>query len=146
MFKISYLWWKICFNFTFSLLQSGTLLTAALLMHATDRKKYHSESLEFLDKLKKYDSNRTGYYTDLANKWSIEHRLADWIATLERNRDMPIDLSNLNLVDLHYKQYLCVADRIDMSGNLFDGKQIDEISTLLNDCNVKFALAKTSDP
>lgn len=128
------------------LLSTGTLLTAALLMHAIDRKKYHSESLEFLEKLKEYDSNRTGYYTDLANKWSIEHPLADWIAVLERNRDMPIDLSNLSLVNLHYKQYLCVADRIDLSGNIFGGKMTDEISTLLNDCNVKFALAKISDP
>ena len=115
-------------------------------MHATDRKKYHSESLEFLNKLKEFDSNRTGYYTDLANKWSIGHRLADWIVELGRNRDMPIDLSNLNLVNLHYKQYLCVADRIDLSANHFDGKRTDEISSLLDDCNVKFALAKTSDP
>ena len=61
-------------------------------MHATDRKKYHSESLEFLNKLKEFDSNRTGYYTDLANKWSIGHRLADWMVELGRNRDMPIDL------------------------------------------------------
>lgn len=114
-------------------------------MRATDRKKYHSESLEFLEKLKTYDSNRTGYYEDLANKWSIEHCLADWISTLESNRDTPIDLSNLNLVNLHYKQYLCVADRIDLSENLFASKRINEISTLLNECNVKFILEKSND-
>lgn len=125
--------------------QSGTLLTAALLMRATDRKKYHFESLEFLEKLKEYDSNRTGYYSDLANKWSIEHLLADWISALDTNRDAPIDLSNLNLVNLNYKQYLCVADRIDLSGNQFDGKRTAEISTLLNDCNVKFVLEKASE-
>lgn len=116
-------------------------MTAALLMRATDRKKYHSESLEFLEKLKKYDSSRTGYYEDMANKWSIEHCLADWIIELETNRDRPIDLSNLNLVNLHYKQYLCVADRIDLSGNHFDDKHNAEISTLLNNCNVKFTVA-----
>lgn len=125
---------------------SGTLLTAALLMRATDRKNYHSESLEFLDRLKKHDSNRTGYYTDMANKWSIEHRLADWISALETNRDAPIDLSDLSLVNLHYKQYLCVADQINLSTNPFDAKRIDEISTFFNECNVKYELVKSSDP
>lgn len=124
---------------------TGTLLTAALLMRATDRKTNHSESLEFLKKLQNYDCNRTGYYTDLANKWSIEHRLADWILSLETNRDTPIDLSNLNLENLHYKQYLCVADQIDLSANKFDTKRINEISVLLNECNVKFALEIPSE-
>lgn len=44
------------------------LLTAALLMRAIDRKKSHSESLQFLDKLKQFDSNRTGYYVDLVKE------------------------------------------------------------------------------
>lgn len=114
-------------------------------MRATDRKEHHSESLSFLDKLKVHDSNRTGYYTDLANKWSIEHRLADWISALETNRDTPIDLSDLSLVNLHYKQYLCVADQIDLSTNQFEAKRSDEMSTFFNDCNVKLALDKPSD-
>lgn len=109
-------------------------------MRATDRKKYHSESLEFLEKLKKYDSNRTGYYVSLANKWSIEHRLAEWISTLDLNRDTPIDLSNLHLVELHYKQYLCVADQINLSDNEFDAKHSNEISMLLTHCNVNFSI------
>lgn len=113
-------------------------------MRATDRKNYHSESLEFLEKLKKYDSNRTGYYEDLANKWSIEHRLADWISALETNRDTPIDLSKLSLVNLHYKQYLCVADQINLSENLFNSQRSSETSTLLKDCNVEFTLENDS--
>lgn len=109
-------------------------------MRATDRKKYHTESLDFLEKLKKHDSNRTGYYVDLANKWSIEHRLAEWISALDLNRDTPIDLSKLNLVNLHYKQYLCVADQIYLTENDFDAKRSDDISTLFTHCNVKFIL------
>lgn len=114
-------------------------------MRAIDRKTNHSESLEFLKKLKEYDCNRMGYYTDLANKWSIEDRLADWIASLETNRDTPIDLSNLGLENIHYQQYLCVADRIDLSVNQFNAKRISEISTLFNECNVKFDLENSID-
>lgn len=126
--------------------RKGTLLTAALLMRATDRQQNHSESLELLDKLKKYDSNRIGYYTDLANKWSIEHCLGSWISAVQTNRDTPIDLLQLNLVNLHYKQYLCVATHINLTGNQLDAQRIDEISTLLNACNVKFTLDAPSDP
>lgn len=125
---------------------AGTLLTAALLMRATDRRKNHSKSLEFLDKLKQYDSNRTGYYTDLANKWNVEHHLANWITSVKNDRDTPIDLSNLNLVNIHYKQYLCVADQINLTANQFNGERYNDISTFLSGCNVKFALDKTSDP
>lgn len=117
---------------------AGTLLTAALLMRAIDRKKYHFESLEFLNKLKTFDVNRTGYYNDLANKWSIEDCLADWILALEENRNTPIDLANLNLFNLHYKQYLCVADQINLTNNQFEANRVNEISSLLNNCCVKF--------
>lgn len=130
----------------FIVFMTGTLLTAALLMRAIDRKNNHSQSLEFLDKLKVCDSNRTGYYVDLADKWNIEHQLADWIGSLDANRDTPIDVSQLHLVNLHYKQYLCVADQIELSGNNFDSKRTNEISTFLNNCNVKFVLDKTIEP
>lgn len=115
-------------------------------MRATDRQQNHSESLELLDKLKEYDSNRTGYYTDLANKWSIENRLAGWILSVHENRDTPIDLSQMNLINLHYKQYLCVATHINLTGNQFDAQHVDDISALLNACNVKFTLDTPSDP
>lgn len=114
-------------------------------MRATDRRKYHSESLEFLNKLKICDANRTGYYTDLANKWSIEDRLADWIVALQSDRDTPIDLSNLNLINLHYKQCLCVSNDINLTQNQFDKKRIDEISALFNNCRVKFNLLNDSN-
>lgn len=131
---------------SFSTPHTGTLLTAALLMRATDRQQNHSESLELLDKLKTYDSNRIGYYTDLANKWSIENCLANWILAVHENRDTPIDLSQMNLINLHYKQYLCVATHINLTGNQFDAQRIDEISALLNACIVKFTLDTPSDP
>lgn len=117
---------------------AGTLLTAALLMRAIDRERYHTESLDFLSKLKTFDANRIGYYNDLANKWSIEDRLAGWILALEENRNTPIDLTNLNLFNLHYRQYLCVADRINLTNNQFEANRVNEISTLLKNCCVKF--------
>lgn len=109
-------------------------------MRAIDRKKYHSESLEFLQKLNSCDPNRIGYYRDLSNKWSIEDRLDEWIVALSTNRETPIDLSNLNLNNLHYKQYLCVADEINLAENRVDPKRFDEIFALLSYCNVKFTL------
>lgn len=113
-------------------------------MRAIDRKKNHSESLKFLESVKELDPDRSGYYTDLSNKWSIEDRLADWIVELDSNRDTPLDLSNLNLTDLHYKPYLCVADQITLHSNCFEKKRIDVISTLLTNSNVKFSLDETN--
>lgn len=126
--------------YTFSVVVAGTLKTAALLMRAIDRKNYHTESLEFIEKLKEYDPHRRGYYQDLCNKWSIEDRLEDWIEVVSINREAPIDLSHLNLIDLHYKQYLCVASEIDLGDNQFRTRRIAEISALLDSCNVKYAL------
>lgn len=115
-------------------------------MRATDRQHNHFESLELLNKLKTYDSNRIGYYTDLANKWSIEHCLANWILAVQTDRDTSLNLPRMNLVNLHYKQSLCVATHIDLTANQFDTQRIDEISTFLNACNVKFTLDAPSDP
>lgn len=104
-------------------------------MRAIDRKQYHSQTLEHLESLKKYDSMRTGYYTDLANKWSIENRLQDWIASVHSKEDIALDLSNLNLVNLHYEQYLCVANEINLCQNLFNSNVIVSITRSLNRCN-----------
>lgn len=105
-------------------------------MRAIDRKQYHSEALVFLETLKKCDSLRTGYYIDLGNKWSIEDRLADWIASLETNRDNILELTNLNLVNIQYQQYFCVADRINLEQNNIDNKRTAAIQELLTNCNV----------
>lgn len=110
-------------------------------MRAIDRKQYHTESLEFLETLKKCDSLHIGYYVDLGNKWSIEDRLANWIASLEENTQKPLDLSNLDLVGVQYQQYLCVAEQIDLRHNKFgDGKRTDAVKAFLNDCNVKYEI------
>lgn len=127
---------------TFSL---GTLKTAALLMRAIDRKNYHTESLEFIEKLKEYDPHRRGYYQDLCNKWSIEDRLEDWIEVVSINRDAAIDLSDLKLINLHYQQYLCVASEIDLGDNQFRTRHIIEIRELFDCCNVlKYTLDAAS--
>lgn len=115
-----------------------TLLTAALLMRAIDRKNYHVDSLKHLESLKKCDELRIGYYTDLGNKWSIEDRLADWIASLSSNTSAKLNLDDLNLVDIHYRQYFSVADQINLSANKFDDRRATAIKTFLGKCNVKF--------
>lgn len=115
----------------------GTLLTAALLMRAIDRKTYHEESLQFIDTLKQCDPLRRGYYVDLSNKWCIEDRLADWVASLEENKSNKLDLSSLGLCDVHYRQYFCAADEVDLSGNNFEPKRLQSVETFLVNSKVK---------
>lgn len=126
---------------TFSIHFSDTLLAAALLMRAIDRKHYHKETLEYLEILKNCDALRIGYYVDLGNKWSIEDRLTDWIASLEVNQQNSLDLSNMDLVGVQYKQYFCVAERIDLRHNKFPGgRRTDALKTFLSACNVKYEI------
>lgn len=80
-----------------------------------------------------------GYYVDLANKWSIEDRLGDWIASLDDNKQNALDLSNLDLAGVQYQQYFCVADQINLQQNKFaEDKRTTALKAFLNDCNVKF--------
>lgn len=84
-------------------------------MRAIDRRQYHSKSLNHLELLKKADPLRNGYYTDLSNKWSIEEKLEEWISL--NSYYVPLNLSNLNLVALHYLEYICVADELLLQNN-----------------------------
>lgn len=120
---------------SFSLL--GTLLTAALLMRAINRKQYHNTTLEHLALLRKTDSLRCGYYTDLGNKWIIEQVLEEWITQSERN--VPIDLSQQQLVTLSYEQYLCVADMINLKGCCLRSDSVTKLNAL-EKCQVKVEL------
>lgn len=109
-------------------------------MRAIDRKRYHAESLELIEKLAEYDPCRRGYYRDLSNKWNIEDRLEDWIIALRTDREAPIDLSHLDLIGMHYKQYVCVADVVNLIGNRFNAKRHAEIAGFMADCNVEYTL------
>lgn len=82
-------------------------------MRAIDRKQYHATTLEHLNRLQLADPMRSGYYIDLANKWSTEDVLESWIA-LGGSFNQTVDLSQLNLVTLYYEQYLCIANRVDL--------------------------------
>lgn len=124
----------------------GTLLTAALLMRAIDRNQYHADALQHLESLKNYDSMRIGYYTDLANKWSIENKLEAWISAIHSNNDLTLDLSNLNLVNLHYEQYFSVADEINFKQNpMQQTKRVQSILNQLKHCNVRYLLDNADD-
>lgn len=107
-------------------------------MRAIDRKQYHAEALQHLDTLKTCDAMRVGYYTDLANKWSIEYVLDEWITSIHSGNMSTCNLSKLNLTNLHYEQYLCVADEIDLRGNplLHDNHRAVRNLMTLHDCNV----------
>lgn len=110
-------------------------------MRAIDRKANHTETLQYLEILKEHDSMRIGYYIDLANKWNIEDRLADWIASLEGNKRNALDLTNLDLVGVHYRQYFCVAESIDFRQNKFpDGKRTDALKAFLLECNMNYEI------
>lgn len=123
----------------------GTLLTAALLMRAIGRKQYHLESLKYLDSLKKFDPMRSGYYNDLQSKWSIENSLDGWITSLHSDIEQPLDLSNLNLVNLNYQQYFCVAAKLNLEKNSFNENRVASILEALKNCNVNILLDKDSD-
>ncbi|XP_058452584.1 geranylgeranyl transferase type-2 subunit alpha [Malaya genurostris] len=95
-----------------------TLLTAALLMKAIDRRFYHEDIITYLDKLQIVDPMRQGYYRDLTSRWSIENRLEQWIG----ENGIPnarLDLSGLKLERVCYEQYLSVAEEIDLGANMF---------------------------
>ncbi|XP_049301411.1 geranylgeranyl transferase type-2 subunit alpha [Anopheles funestus] len=92
-----------------------TLLTAALLMKAIDRRGYYETIRQHLTKLETVDALRKGYYLDLASKWSIENRLAEWIEA--GNLRSEIDLSGLQLTVVNYVQYFVTADVINLSTN-----------------------------
>ena len=107
-------------------------------MRAIDRTRYHLTSLKHLDLLKLADPLRLGYYTDLANKWSIEFVLEQWI--LGNSFGIPIELSQLNLVSLFYEQYLCVADELSLGTTLKFGSWQDKVATL-RQCKVNVILS-----
>lgn len=109
-------------------------------MRAIDRKEYHQESLAYLDELKKCDPLRVGYYTDLKSKWTIENRLDDWIDALNSNVDEPLDFSDLDLVNLNYQQYFCVASKLNLEKNCFNKKRVEPILAVLRNCNVNLSL------
>lgn len=113
-----------------------TLLTAALLMRSIDRFHYHEKTLEFLEKLRKVDVLRAGYYQDLASKWTLEVQLKNWIDTEEFLKE-EIDLSNLNLTILYYQQYFAIAAVINLKNN---PKLINSSCKLplIKSCEVKY--------
>lgn len=112
-----------------------TLLTASLLMRAVDRKGYHEKSLEFLKKLQNIDSNRKGYYEDLASKWNTEKKLEEFI----ENKKVPIelDLSNLDLTAFYYEQYLSIFDKLNFSKNKLTQRSMNKLKTFHFATNVE---------
>lgn len=106
-------------------------------MRAINRKQYHNTTLEHLALLRKADPLRSGYYTDLGNKWIIEQVLEEWITKAEPN--VPIDLSQRQLVSLSYEQYLCVADVINLNGCCLRSDNATKLNALKN-CRVKIEL------
>ncbi|KAL5280311.1 hypothetical protein ACFFRR_004346 [Megaselia abdita] len=102
-----------------------TLLTASLLMRAVDRKGYHEKSHEFLKKLQNIDSNRKGYYEDLASKWNIEKKLEEFIES--GKTPTTLDLSKLNLTAFYYEQYLSVFDELNFLENKITQRSLSKL-------------------
>lgn len=104
-----------------------TLLTAALLMRAVDRKEHHSKTVEFLKKLEEVDPMRKGYYQDLGSKWNLENKLDEWISLGSLNN--VIDLSMLNLTSLCFEQYLSICNEINLSSNLLNNRSMGKLAS-----------------
>ncbi|GAB0098222.1 Geranylgeranyl transferase type-2 subunit alpha [Sergentomyia squamirostris] len=107
-----------------------TLLTAALLMRAIDRKAYHARALEFLRKLQSVDSLRCGYYQDLATKWTVEQVIEKWIEA--GDFDAPIDLSCLQITTIPYEQFMSIARQVNLSGNQLNDRSLFKLLALQN--------------
>uniref|UniRef100_A0A182PEM2 Geranylgeranyl transferase type-2 subunit alpha n=1 Tax=Anopheles epiroticus TaxID=199890 RepID=A0A182PEM2_9DIPT len=105
-----------------------TLLTAALLMKAIDRRGYHETIRQHLAKLQTVDGLRKGYYLDLASKWAIENRLEEWIEAGSLSSE--IDLSDLQLTVVHYNPYLGTADAINLSDNQLVKRNLEALRDL----------------
>uniref|UniRef100_A0A1B0DAL6 Geranylgeranyl transferase type-2 subunit alpha n=1 Tax=Phlebotomus papatasi TaxID=29031 RepID=A0A1B0DAL6_PHLPP len=110
-----------------------TLLTAALLMRAIDRKTYHARALEFLRKLQTVDSLRSGYYKDLASKWAVEQVIEKWMEA--GNFEEPIDLSSLQITTIPYEQFMSVASEINLAENQLQDRSLAKLVALQN-CKV----------
>ena len=106
-----------------------TLLTAALLMKAIDRRGYHETIRQHLTKLETVDALRKGYYLDLASKWAIENRLEQWIEAGKLSEG--IDLSGLQLSVVHYTPYLATANAINLSGNRLVNRNLGVLRDLV---------------
>lgn len=104
-----------------------TLLTASLLMRAVDRKVFHDKSVEYLKKLQAIDSNRKGYYEDLASKWSIEKKLEEFI----ESKSLPsfLDFSNLDLTAFYHEQYLSIFDELNFLQNKITQRSLSKLKT-----------------
>lgn len=102
-------------------------------MRAINRKEYHNTTLKHLALLQKADPLRSGYYTDLGNKWIIEQVLEEWIIRSELK--FPVDLPR-QLVTLSYEQYLCVVDLINLNGCCLRSDNATKLNAL-EKCRVK---------
>jgi geranylgeranyl transferase type-2 subunit alpha len=99
-----------------------------MLLRETDRLANHSKIIEYLTKLQEIDPLRLGYYRDLASKWSIEHKLTEWI--IASNFCRPLELGNLKLSIICLEQYMTVAEEVDLSGNQIEGKCASKLAYL----------------
>ncbi|XP_052896795.1 geranylgeranyl transferase type-2 subunit alpha [Anopheles moucheti] len=106
-----------------------TLLTAALLMKAIDRRGYYETIRQHLVKLETVDALRKGYYLDLASKWSIENRLDEWIEA--GNLSSEIDLSGMQLTVVNYVQYFVTADALNLSTNRLIDRNLGVLGELV---------------
>ncbi|KAL7728079.1 hypothetical protein ACLKA6_017928 [Drosophila palustris] len=86
-----------------------TLLTSALLMRAIDATTYHDQSLAHLAKLEQVDALRSGYYKDLAQRWTVELALAKWPQAAQFPQLFEIPIKSPKIP---YNQYLIVADTV----------------------------------
>jgi geranylgeranyl transferase type-2 subunit alpha len=99
-----------------------------MLLRETDRVANHSKIIEYLTKLQEIDPLRVGYYRDLASKWSIEHKLAEWISA--GNYCDPLNLSGLKLSIICLEQYMTVAEEVDLSQNQIEEKCAGKLAYL----------------
>uniref|UniRef100_A0A6M2DHR2 Geranylgeranyl transferase type-2 subunit alpha n=1 Tax=Xenopsylla cheopis TaxID=163159 RepID=A0A6M2DHR2_XENCH len=109
-----------------------TLLTLALILRALDSKKYHEESLGLLEKIRKVDHMRKGYYSDLRNRWVIEQAIEEWLEQYNPTDEKrnTLDLRNKNLTAVYHKQYFLIANCVDLRGNNLCPKFLEKLQSM----------------
>ncbi|CAG9566868.1 unnamed protein product [Danaus chrysippus] len=89
-----------------------TLLTTTVFLHCIDPKLHHLEVIDNLQRLKKLDYQRAGYYNDLISMWSIEQQLQN---DYNENIDKFHIRFGEKLTSLPHLQYYSFCQTVDLS-------------------------------
>lgn len=81
-----------------------------MFLHCINANLYHEEVIENLKTLKKLDSQRTGYYSDLITKWNIENQLSNNYNNMCTEYNIEFSEKITSLPHIQYYSYCKIVD------------------------------------